>query len=431
MESAKTNHQLGGNRMQLKTILNRVHKIKGFVYGPIKFSEWNEKIVLEVDVRARNRNRPICSVCGKKGPNYDTRDTRRFELIPLWGIPLYLIYAMRRVKCKRCGVKIEKVPWANGKHELTIAYQWFLAGWAKRMNWTQVADAFQTSWYNVFHSVEMAVEWGRERMNLEGITAIGVDEMQWGSGQSYVTAVYQINEGCKRLLWIGQKRKAKTLLKFFRWFGEERTFKVEFVCSDMWKPYLKVVKKKANQAIHILDRFHIVAHLNKAIDEVRAEESRELKAKGLEPVLKGSRWWFLKNTWNLTTKQVPKLAEVLRYNLRTVRSYLLKEEFQFFWEYKSAWWAGQFLDQWCTKAMRSRIDPMKKVAKMLRRHRELILNWFRAKKEFSSGVVEGLNNKAKVTTRMAYGFRTFRALEMALYHTLGDLPEPKFTHRFF
>ncbi len=163
----------------------------------------------------------------------------------------------------------------------------------------------------------------------------------------------------------------------------------------------------------------------------RAGEARELKAKGLEPVLKGSRWWFLKRSVNLTEKQVEKLANVVRYNLRTVRSYLLKEEFHFFWDYKSASWAGRFLDQWCTKTMRSRIEPMKKVAKMLRRHRELILNWFRAKKEFSSGVVEGLNNKAKVTTKMAYGFRTFRTLEIALYHTLGKLPQPEFTHRFF
>lgn len=417
--------------MQLKTILNRVHKIKGFVYGAIYFSEWNQQQVLEVEVRPRKGNRPICSGCGKKRPGYDKRDTRRFELVPLWGIAIFLIYKMRRVECPKCGVKIEKIPWAEGKHELTSAYQWFLAGWAKRLNWSQVAGAFQTSWYQVFHSVEMAVDWGREHMTLEGITAIGVDEMQWGSGHSYVTVVYQINEGCKRLLWIGEKRKARTLLRFFRWLGEERSAKLEFICSDMWKAYLKVVAKKAKGAIHILDRFHIVAHMNKAINEVRAEEARELIAKGLEPVLKGSRWWFLKRPWNLTVKQVPKLAAVLRYNLRTVRSYLLKEEFQFFWEYQSTWWAGLFLDQWCTKTMCSRIEPMKKVAQMLRRHRELILNWFRAKKEFSSGVVEGLNNKAKVTTKMAYGFRTFRALEIALYHTLGDLPEPKFTHCFF
>ena len=417
--------------MQVKTLLNRVHKIKGFVYDSVRFSEWNEKTVLEVEVRPRKGNRPICSGCGKKRPGYDKGDMRRFELIPLWGIAFFLIYTMRRVECPKCGVKIEQVPWAEGKHELTSAYQWFLAGWAKRLNWTQVAEAFQTSWYKVFYSVEMAVDWGREHMDLEGITAIGVDEMQWGSGHNYVTAVYQINEGCKRLLWIGEKRTAKTFLRFFRWLGEARSAKLEFICSDMWKAYLKVVAKKAKGAIHILDRFHIVAHMNKAIDEVRAGEARELKAKGLEPVLKGSRWWFLKRSVNLTEKQVEKLANVVRYNLRTVRSYLLKEEFHFFWDYKSAWWAGRFLDQWCDKTMRSRIDPMKKVAKMLRRHRELILNWFRAKKEFSSGVVEGLNNKAKVTTKMAYGFRTFRALEIALYHTLGKLPQPEFTHRFF
>jgi transposase len=114
-----------------------------------------------------------------------------------------------------------------------------------------------------------------------------------------------------------------------------------------------------------------------------------------------------------------------------VRSYLLKEEFQLFWEYKSAWWAGRFLDDWCNKTMRSRIEPMKKVAKMLQGHRELILNYFRAKKEFSSGVVEGLNNKAKLTMKKAYGYKSFRTVEIALYHTLGNLPEPEFTHRFF
>lgn len=425
------NHSSGEDRMQLKTILNRVHKIKGYIYGPMRFSEWNGKPSLEVDIYPREGSCPVCSGCGKKRPGYDALDRRRFEFVPLWGIAVYLIYRMRRVDCPQCGVKVEKVPWAKGKEEITEAYGWFLAGWAKRLSWSQVAEAFQTSWYNVYHSVEKAVEWGRQRMNLEGIAAIGVDEMQWGDGHSYVTVAYQIDKGRKRLLWIGQHRKIKTLLRFFRWLGEERSAKVEYICSDMWPAYLKVIAKKAGQAIHILDRFHIVAHLNKAIDEVRAGEARELKAKGYEPLLKGSRWWFLKRPVNLTAKQVEKLAEVLRYNLRTVRAYLLKEEFQFFWEYQSAVWAGRFLDQWCAKTMRSKIEPMKKVAKMLRSHRELILNWFRAKKEFSSGIVEGLNNKAKLTTKKAYGFRTFRCLEIALYHTLGDLPEPKFTHRFF
>ena len=111
--------------------------------------------------------------------------------------------------------------------------------------------------------------------------------------------------------------------------------------------------------------------------------------------------------------------------------YLLKEDFQQLWNYESTAWAAKFLDQWCRQVMRSRIEPMKKVARTLRAHRELILNYFRARKEFSSGVIEGLNNKAKVTMRKSYGFRTFRVTELALYHSLGKLPEPELTHRFF
>jgi len=205
---------------------------------------------------------------------------------------------------------------------------------------------------------------------------------------------------------------------------------LKFVASDMWKPYLRVIAKKAGQAVHVLDRFHIMAHLSKAIDEVRASEAKALKAGGYEPVLKGSRWLLLKRPENLSEKQETRLAELVQYNLKSVRAYLLKEDFQFFWGYKSWYWAGQFLDRWCTRTMRSRIEPMKKVARMLRNHRPLILNWFRAKGAISSGIVEGFNNKAKLSIRKAYGFRTFHGMEIALFHALGALPEPEGTHRF-
>jgi transposase len=122
---------------------------------------------------------------------------------------------------------------------------------------------------------------------------------------------------------------------------------------------------------------------------------------------------------------------LLRYNLKTVRAYLLKEAFQQLWDYSSPAWAGKFLDQWCFQVMRSRIEPMKKITRSLRQHGELILNYFRAQKLLSSGVIERLNNKAKVTMRKSYGFCTFRTLELALYHSLAKLPEPESTHEFF
>jgi hypothetical protein len=139
-------------------------------------------------------------------------------------------------------------------------------------------------------------------------------------------------------------------------------------------------------------------------------------------VLKKSRWLLLKREENLKTEQRFRLRDLLRYNLKTVRAYLLKETFQQLWDYNSPAWAGKFLDDWCRQVMRSRIEPMKKIARSLREHRELILNYFRAQKLLSSGVVEGLNNKAKVTMRKSSGFRTFRCRELALYHSLGKLP---------
>ena len=197
------------------------------------------------------------------------------------------------------------------------------------------------------------------------------------------------------------------------------------------EPYLKVIREKCSEALHILDRFHIVAKMNKGTGRnpsgriaPHSERGRRARAKEVELAL-------LKREENLKTEQRFRLRDLLRYNLKTVRACLLKEAFQQLWDYNSPGWAGKFLDDWCRQVMRSRIEPMKKIARSLRQHRELILNYFRAQKLLSSGVVEGLNNKAKVTMRKSYGFRTFRCLELALYHSLGKLPEPESPHEFF
>jgi len=232
-----------------------------------------------------------------------------------------------------------------------------------------------------------------------------------------------------------QKHRTKYALRtFFNWIKRERSHRIKFVCSDMWRPYLTVIKERAVNALNILDRYHVAAKMNKAIDEVRAKETKRAKknaSKEIEVVLTNSRWCLLKNKGNLSKKQDVKLKELLKVNLQTIRAYLLKEEFRHFWQYKSSTWARKFLKTWCTKAMRSKIDPMKKIAKMLRRHEKLPMNWFEVKNSISLGAVEGLNNKLKASIRKSYGFRTFDALQIALYHRLGELPEPKRTHRYF
>jgi len=418
--------------MQVKSILNRIQIHKGFVYGKVSYREGGNRLTLEVEIRARKGSRPICSGCGKAGPGYDTQTMRHFEFVPLWGIAVFFLYAMRRVDCSACGVKIERVPWAEGKRHLTTTYAWFLANWAKRLSWLEVARAFDSTWENVYRAVKMAVDWGLTHRDLENIKAIGTDEICWRKTvkEKFVTLVYQLDVGQRRLLWIGRDRTARIYKGFFQWLGPERCQRLRFICSDMWKPYLQIIAEMAPKAINILDRFHIMSHMSKALDEIRVGEVKELKSKGLEPVLTGSRWCLLKRPDNLTDKQVDKLSDLLKCNLKSVRGYLLKEDFQRFWEYISPYWAGRFLDEWCARTMRSRLKPMKKVAKMLRNHGKLLLNWFRAKGDIALGCVEGFNNKAKVVTKRSYGFRSYDTLKIALYHALGDLPEPTTTHRF-
>ena len=417
--------------MQIKSVLNRCYRHKGFVYGKARWEEANGETTLVVEVESRRRSRPLCSGCGRPGSTYDHQSGgRRFEFIPFWGYHVQFEYRLRRVACAGCGVKTEQVPFGEGKNRLTPAYRLYLAQWAKRMSWTEVAEAFHTSWQKVYRAVAWVVGYGLLHRDLSGITAIGVDEVQWQRGHHYLTVVYQLDAGRRRLLWVGKERTVRTLLRFFRWMGKERSAGLQFVCSDMWQPYLKVIAKKAGEAIHILDRYHVVAKLNMALDEVRAKEVKRLQGKGYEPVLKKSRWCLLKRPENLTEKQTVKLAELLKYNLRSVRAYLLREDFQRFWTYSSAGWAGRFLDEWTGRVMRSRLEPLKKVARTLRNHRALILNWFRAKGEVSAGAVEGLNNKVKLVTRKSYGFRTPEIAKLALLHNLGRLPEPNFTHRF-
>jgi transposase len=416
--------------MHLQTILNRVERHKSFVYGKARFRSEGSKTVLEVDIEARANGRPVCSGCGKGRPGYDRLPARSFEFVPLWGMAVFFVYALRRVECPACGVKVERVPWSSGKGQLTTSYQWFLARWARRLSWQEVADVFGTSWNTVYRAVTQAVMWGLLHRSLEGIRAIGVDEIQWRKGHKYLTLVYQIEEGCKRLLWVAADRTEQSLRSFFEMLGKASSAALEFACSDMCKAYVKVIRERAGQAVHVLDRYHVMANMNKAIDKVRAEEAKRLKRDGYKPVLKHSRWVLLNRPENLTEQQSVKLKELLKYNLKAVRAYLLREEFQRFWEYRSPFWARRFLREWCTKALRSRIEPMKAVARTLRKHEELLLNWFVAKGTISSGTVEGLNYNAKLTMKKAYGYRTLLGVKIALYHRLGALPEPSFAHEF-
>ena len=198
----------------------------------------------------------------------------------------------------------------------------------------------------------------------------------------------------------------------------------------MWKPFLKVVASMCGNAINVLDPFHIAKHLNEAVDKVRRGEQSRLRTKQERARAKGGRFLLLKRSTKVRGRARAKLNAVLASLGATSRAWELKESFRRFWSYRSPTWAAAYLKAWTSRAMRSRLEPMKKVARMLRAHEDLLLNYFRAKRQYNSGVVEGLNNKARVSLARSFGHRSVDILKLVLYHTLGDLPEPPSPHKF-
>ena len=376
---------------------------------------------------ARDRRySPRCGRCLEPAPYRDTRRTRSFRHVPMWGITVELRYAPRRVSCPRCdGVHVESMPWVSGKRQMTRALMVTLATWARALPWQQVARLFRCSWGTVATAVEEAVAYGLAHRDLDGLTHIGIDEISRKRGHVYVTNVYDLKRKC--LVWSGEGRSKETLEAFFDFLGPEKTAALEGICCDMWQPYIDVIKDRAPQAVLVFDKFHIVRHLMQAVDQVRRDEVRE-KGPAHKALMYKTRFIWLKNPWNLTENQALRLGELERLNLKINRAYLLKELFRYFWDYHRAAWAKKYLTKWFWWATHSRLAPMRDFAWMVRRHEDDILNYFRM--PIDNGTVEGLNNKAKVVIHRAYGFRTAKNCIRNLYHCLGDLPLPQTMHTF-
>lgn len=371
------------------------------------------------------RCKVVCSSCGSQGPGYDTLKERRWKHVPLWGIPVTLVYSPRRIECSNCGIKVEAIPWTQGKSPLSLPLSVVLATWSKLVAWKVVGQLFGFHWNTVRKAVKNVVDYGLANRDLSNLIYIGIDEISRKRGHVYHTQVYDLIE--KRLLWSGEDRTSETLEGFFDYLGKDRCKLIEAVCCDMWAPYVDAIKKRLPNALLVFDKFHIVRHLLDAVDTVRKEEAQKLKSEDPE-LLKKSRYIWLKNPWNLTDNQKVRLSDLEKLNLKINRAYLLKEAFRKFWDYSYKAWAKKYLVQWFWWATHSRLKPMRDFAWMIRRHQDDILNYFKV--PIDNGAVEGLNNKAKAISHRAYGYRTAETFKLALYHGMGKLPEPQLTHKF-
>jgi transposase len=375
-------------------------------------------VYLELDRRCKS----VCSSCKRKVPRYDTLKERRWKHVPMWGIPITLAYSPRRVKCPKCGIRVEDIPWTQGKSPIALPLTVVLATWARILAWNVVGQIYGFHWNTVRKAVKDIVDYGLENRDLSNLLYIGVDEISRKKGHVYHTQVYDLTE--KKLIWSGEDRTSETLKAFFDYLGEDHCKKIEAVCCDMWAPYVDAIKEHLPNALLVFDKFHIVRHLLNAVDDVRKEEAKRLDS----DLLKKTRYIWLKNPWNLTEIQKTKLSDLEKINLKVNRAYILKEAFRRFWDYSYPAWAKKYLDRWFWWATHSRLEPIRKFAWMIRRHQDDILNYFKVR--IDNGAVEGLNNKAKSISHRAYGYRSAETFKLALYHSMSDLPMPQLTHKF-
>jgi transposase len=335
-------------------------------------------------------------------------------------LPLILRYRPRRVECPRCGVRVEDVPWAQPWARVTTALSNAVAVLARELSWQGTAREYGLNWKSVATIVKRAVQYGLRHRARPPVHAIGIDEVSRRKGQVYLTVVYDLER--RVLLWVGDDRTEEAVRPFFtKEMGKRRCQTLQVVCMDMWAPYAKLVGEHAVNAQILFDRFHIVKHLNEAVDECRRQLWRQLTSK--ERVdFKGTRWLLLKNPWNLNDSQKERLSTLVRWNSPLVRAWCLKESFQLFWTYKQPWRAKQHLLKWMNAAMRSKLEPFKKFVRMLRSHLDGVLAWTNSR--LSNGAVEGMNNKIKSISHRSFGFRSADHFIAAIYHCCARLPLP-------
>jgi transposase len=383
-----------------------------------KVEETSEEIVAEVQ-EVRN-HLPRCGECGRQtGRTKGRLAKRRWKDLKIRDRPLILAYAPRRVVCPECGVRVERVPWADRYSRVTKGLARAVAELSRRTDLSTVAGHYGINWKTVAGILHRVVDWGLALRRRKPLHVIGLDEVSRKKGHRYLTLVYDLERG--ELVWVGKDRTAETVGSFFDELGPRRCQGLQAVSLDMWRPYIDTVKARAPQATLCFDRFHVVRHLNEAVDEVRRSLVRKL-ADPQKALVKGTRFVLLKNPWNLTPSQKQSLSALVRSNSPLSRAWYLKEDFQKFWDYARERRAERHLRHWLWWASHSRLKPFQEFAKMVRKHLRGILAW--TKMRITNGALEGMNNKVKLVSHRSFGFRNDERYIEAIYHNCGNLPLP-------
>lgn len=369
-----------------------------------------ERRAAVIHVRRRSNAAPRCSTCDRVMGGELKPVTQTWRHLDLMRCRSYVQADIRQGRCPVHGRRLERVPWASPGAEHTRAFDQMVASLVQVADKSAAQRMFRVVWRTVGRIVTRVVDEALPANRLDGLAALGVDEVSYKRGHRYLTVVSCLLTN--RVLWVGEGKNAQTLGSFFELLGPKRRKGIIVVSMDMSGAYVKAVRHWLPKADIVFDRFHIVKLLLDAIDELRCEEVAKLSGAERKQ-LKSIRFAFLRNPKNRNPRDLAAIERVRRTNSRLTRAYQRRVDFEDLWECKDESEARTFIMRWTRSALLSRIEPLRRVARTIRKHIDGILGFFRYL--LTNAVLEGLNNKIKLIIHRAFGFRNTQAL-MAMIH---------------
>lgn len=333
---------------------------------------------------------------------------------------IYLEFEVRRVQCRSCGkVKRERLDFLADSAFHAKRFAYYVGRRCRSTTIKDLAKELRLDWDTIKTLDKQYMQAQLAKAGTPGPKAIGIDEISIRKGHTYRIVVSDLLR--RRPIWFGgEDRSEASMAMFYDWLGEKKTKGIRLAVMDMWKPFRNVTTARAPQAAILFDKFHIMGHLGKALDEVRKAEYRRLSGQD-RSFIKGQKYTLLSHRENLTPAGRHNLKRLLAANKRLNTAYLLKESFGQLWDYQREGWARRFFDNWRASLKWQRLKPYEKFAEMIERHWDGIAAHCKPENKVSLGFVEGLNNKIRVIQRRAYGLRDEEYLRLKILACM--LPE--------
>lgn len=359
------------------------------------------------------RRSAVCSGCGEtKRRTLDTKQpARAWRHLDGWGIRTLVVAPLRRVRCRRCGIRVEKVPWARPHSRLTHMFEAEILKRARDTSIAGVCRQLGLHWTTVMRLITHWVQEATDRRFRRKLRFIGVDEVSYGRGQNkYLTIVW--DHEASHVVWIGKGKEQDTLKQFFEKLGPRRSRRLVAVTMDMAQGYMSAVREHAPQADLVFDRFHIERHLTEAVNEVRKAEFWR-KGGAAREAIRGKKFLLLKKRRRLHWRRRRELDELFRLNRRLQVAYMLKEQFDEVWGYRTEVGMAEALERWRRLLRWQRLSPLKRFWAMIKRHWFGVLAW--ATHGLSNAALEGNNSRVRGISQRGHGYRNPDNLMQILY----------------